>query len=86
VESYREKLEYIEDPTERQAAEKSVKDRTLGNVRLIAELFNKGLVSERILHSCLRDMLSISSDVQLPHEDNLEVRLLSCLVGELSVF
>ena len=73
VETSRSKLTSIEDPFEKELAEKTVKDRTLGNMRLISELFNKGLVAERIMHSCIKDLLQTGSETQLPHEDNLEV-------------
>eukprot|EP00210_Caulerpa_lentillifera_P003280 g3131.t1 len=72
VENSRKLLETVEDAAERELAEKKVKDRTLGNMRLIAELFNKGLVAEKIMHSCLVDLLQTESGVDLPHEDNLE--------------
>lgn len=57
---------------EKELAEKKVKDRTLGNMRLIAELFNKGLVAEKIMHSCLFELLKTEPGVEIPHEDNLE--------------
>ena len=38
-----------------------VKARTLGCVRLIAELFNKGVVAEKIVHVCVRDLLATPS-------------------------
>lgn len=72
VENARQSLESVEDPLEKELAEKKVKDRTLGNMRLIAELFNKGLVAEKIMHSCLFELLKTNAGVELPHEDNLE--------------
>ena len=83
VEHSRAQLQSIDDPVEKEAAVKTIKDRTLGNMRLISELFNKGLVAERIMHSCIKDLLHTPSDVQLPHEDNLEVPLPTILRGRM---
>lgn len=44
---------------ERAAAEKRVKSRTLGTVRLIAELFRKEVVSEAIVLVCVRELLEV---------------------------
>lgn len=49
--------------------------RTLGNIRLIAELFNKGIVAERIVTVCITELIGdLKSD---PIEDNVEVNLLA---------
>jgi len=59
--------------SEREEAERQVKSRTLGNIRLIAELFNKGIVAERIVTVCIEELLGdIKAD---PVEDNVEVCL-----------
>ena len=55
------------------AAERRVKQRTLGNIRLIAELFNKEVVRETIVHACIGELLGDSARVE-PVEDNIEVR------------
>ena len=44
-------------PEEKEAAERRVKQRTLGNIRLIAELYKKGVVTERILHFAIDDLM-----------------------------
>lgn len=49
-----------------------MKSRTLGNLRLIAELFRKDVVNEKIIHLCVRELLD-SGSKELPHEDNIEV-------------
>jgi translation initiation factor 4G len=56
---------------EREAAERKVKLRTLGNIRLIAELYKQDVVSEKILHACIQDMLGDGKSE--PIEDNVEV-------------
>ena len=58
---------------ELEAAERRVKQRTLGNIRLIAELFNKEVVREPIVHACVGELLGDSARVE-PVEDNIEVR------------
>ena len=56
---------------EREEAERGVKMRTLGNIRLIAELFNKGIVAERIVTACITELIGdLKAD---PIEDNVEV-------------
>ena len=52
---------------ELEAAERGIKQRTLGNLRLIGELFNKEVVREPILHVCMGELLGETS------EDNVEV-------------
>ena len=49
--------------------------RTLGNIRLIAELFNKGIVAERIVTVCITELLG--DPKADPIEDNVEVILLT---------
>jgi len=70
----REALRTIREPDEREAAERRVKQRTLGNVRLIAELYRKDVVTEKIVHLCVRDLLEPvgTGKDALPHEDSIE--------------
>jgi translation initiation factor 4G len=53
----RDALRDITDADERAAAEKRVKLATMGNIRLIAELYRKDVVKENILHLCISDLL-----------------------------
>lgn len=53
-----------------EAAQRRVKQRTLGNIRLIAQLFNQGVVSEKIVQACIADLLG--SPKSAPVEDNAE--------------
>lgn len=56
---------------DRPEAERRVKMRMLGNIRLIAELFNKGIVAERIVVVCIEEL--IGGPRADPVEDNVEV-------------
>ena len=68
-------------PAEKDEAERKVKNRTLGNIRLIAELFNKGIIAERIVVVCIEELIGDAKAD--PSEDNVEVSLsrLSSLRG-----
>ena len=45
--------------------------RTLGNIRLIAELFKKSVVPEKIVHMCVSDLTGDAKEE--PSENNVEV-------------
>ena len=63
-------LTSITDPHEREAAERKCKLRTMGNIKLIGELFKKKMVVEKILHSCVGELFGqAKSD---PPEENVE--------------
>ena len=70
----RDELAAVTDADERAAAEKRVKMRTLGTVRLIAELFRKDVVRENIITVCLRELLDAAGGPKpgVPPEDNVE--------------
>lgn len=68
----RKKVQDITDEGQRELQERSVRNRTLGNVRLISELYKKGLIMDRILHACVTQLLEADADAGLPHEENLE--------------
>lgn len=61
----------ISDPSERENEEQKAKIRTLGNIKLIAELYKKGLLQEKILHRCASELLGTSQDAR-PEEINVE--------------
>ena len=61
----------------REAAERKVKLRTLGNIRLIAELYKQDVVREKILHACIEEMLGDGKSE--PFEEDVEVRPLCTL-------
>jgi hypothetical protein len=56
---------------ERDDAERRAKQRLLGNIRLIAELFNKAQVNDRIMLLILADLLGGADND--PPEDSVEV-------------
>ena len=51
---------------------RKVKLRMLGNIKLIGELYKKGLLQERILHLCLSELLGEESSSSPPSEINVE--------------
>ena len=48
----------------------------LGNIRLIGELFKKGVVPEAITHLCIAELVGDPKSTKDPAEDNVEV---SCI-------
>ena len=45
------------EESQREKEEKKVKRRMLGNVRLIGQLFVKGVINQKIVHVCIQQML-----------------------------
>lgn len=76
-----QELASITEEGERAAAEKRVKSRTLGTVRLIAELYRKEVVKEAIIVVCLRELLEVSKQQQQQH---LLLQAAPLLSGHLS--
>ena len=66
-------LQAIESAAEelKEASARTAKMRTLGNIRLIAELFKKSVVPEKIVHVCIQDLMGDTK--QEASEDNVEV-------------
>lgn len=56
---------------EREAAVRKLKLRVMGNIGLIAELYKQDVVSEKILHACIQELLGDGKSQ--PIEDNVEV-------------
>ena len=57
---------------QKESVTRTAKMRTLGNIRLIAELFKKSVVPEKIVHMCIQDLTGDAK--QEPSENNVEVR------------
>ncbi|KAK1425090.1 hypothetical protein QVD17_20434 [Tagetes erecta] len=70
--------------TDEEREEKRVKARRrmLGNIRLIGELYKKRMLTERIMHECIKKLLGF--DQKNPDEENIEAlcKLLST-IGEM---
>lgn len=60
-----------EQELERREKEKLVKLRTLGNIRLIGELFKQKMIPEKIVHYCIQNLLG-SDPKNAPAEENVE--------------
>ncbi|KAI5061888.1 hypothetical protein GOP47_0022427 [Adiantum capillus-veneris] len=60
-----------EQEVERSEKEKLVKLRTLGNIKLIGELFKQKMIPEKIVHYCIRMLLGFDPKTP-PAEENIE--------------
>ncbi|PNH12771.1 Eukaryotic initiation factor iso-4F subunit p82-34 [Tetrabaena socialis] len=71
----REDLASISDQDERDAAERAVKKRVLGNMRLISELYKQDMVKDWIMVTCIDELLTsrATKASKTPPEDNIEV-------------
>lgn len=67
----RDQLDSIEDAQERMIEERKVKQRMLGNVRLISQLHKIKVVNEKIILVCLRELIGDDAKV-IPPEDDIE--------------
>lgn len=63
-----QELATLTDGDERAAAEKRVKMRTMGVVRLISELYRKDVVRENIILVCIRELLEMGNPKSVPPE------------------
>ena len=76
----RSALETITDSYEREAAERKVKLRTMGNIRLIGELYKTKMIGERILQSCISELLGKQTKTD-PPEENVEALINLLITG-----
>jgi translation initiation factor 4G len=63
----------LTDEHQRAIAERAVKKRTLGNMRLISELYKQDMVKDWIMCTCIEELLEKEKGKTLPPEDNIEV-------------
>lgn len=59
---------------EHEDAERAVKKRVMGTMRLISELYKKDMVRDWIITTCLESLLSKEKGKNTAHEDSVEVR------------
>ena len=64
---------------QKESTVRTAKMRTLGNIRLIAELFKKSVVPEKIVHMCVQDLIGDAKHE--PTENNVEASL-SCIAAK----
>lgn len=62
----------MSDPAAREEAERGVKKRVMGTMRLISELYKLDMVKDWIITMCMEDLLNAPKN-RLPPEDNIEV-------------
>eukprot|EP00798_Chlamydomonas_sp_ICE-L_P015224 gene15224-21304_t len=72
TEQAREVLLTISEEDVRSKAERAVKKRTLGNMRLISELYKMDMVKDWIMGTCVESLLEKEKGKTLPTEDNIE--------------
>lgn len=65
----REAIEKVPEE-QKESVTRTAKTRTLGNIRLIAELFKKSVVPEKIVHMCIQDLTGDAKHE--PSENNVE--------------
>ncbi len=60
------------NPAEKEEAERAVKKRVMGTMRLISELYKKDMVRDWIVTTCLESLLAKGKTAAV--EDSIEVR------------
>ncbi|KAG2438700.1 hypothetical protein HXX76_005246 [Chlamydomonas incerta] len=73
----REALASISDTAERDEAERNVKKRVMGNMRLMSELYKQEMVKDWIMVTCIDELLlaRATKGAKCPPEDNIEAVL-----------
>lgn len=63
TEKAREDIKNITDEEERNEATVKIKLRTLGTIRLIGELFSLKMVSEKVIHTLVQELMGLDAKV-----------------------
>jgi hypothetical protein len=68
-----QQLQNVVEPAEKEEAERSVKKRVMGTMRLISELYKKDMVRDWIITTCLESLLAKDKGKSTASEDSIEV-------------
>ncbi|KAK4752331.1 hypothetical protein SAY87_021129 [Trapa incisa] len=76
-----EEGEVEQSDEQREEKRSKARRRMLGNIRLIGELYKKSMLTEKIMHECMKKLFG---QCQVPHEEDLEAlcKLMST-IGEM---
>jgi translation initiation factor 4G len=75
----------VSEPSEREDAERFVKKRVMGTMRLISELYKKDMVRDWIITTCMESLLSSKPGVKTSvTEDSIEVGAMDLLTSDES--
>eukprot|EP01025_Chloroclados_australasicus_P007578 TRINITY_DN12476_c0_g2_i1.p1 TRINITY_DN12476_c0_g2~~TRINITY_DN12476_c0_g2_i1.p1 ORF type:complete len:646 (-),score=135.80 TRINITY_DN12476_c0_g2_i1:1473-3410(-) len=72
IEENKKKLAEATEEADKELKAKKLKQQLLGTMRLIAELYNKGLVTDVIMKVCMKDLLDGAYVKGVVSEDNVE--------------
>ncbi|XP_076949140.1 uncharacterized protein LOC143621677 [Bidens hawaiensis] len=76
--------EFMQTDEEREEARVKARRRMLGNIRLLGELYKKRMLTERIMHECIKKLLGSNQKNPNPDEEDMEALcILLSTIGEM---
>ncbi|GAX74020.1 hypothetical protein CEUSTIGMA_g1470.t1 [Chlamydomonas eustigma] len=86
AEDARAQLQNVVEPAHKEEAERSVKKRVMGTMRLISELYKKDMVRDWIITTCLESLLAKDKGRSAASEDSIEAacEMLSTAGGKVA--